>query len=103
MAKAFDAQRLALFAFLNFTVTVPDVVLPAFGLEEENFPLPRILYLQSARLSFLRAFFTVRPRSFGTLHFFFVEVAGGAGGGGGGGTKGGAARDAADLVADDAP
>ena len=46
MAKACTHQRLALFAFLNFTVTVPDVVLPAFGLEEENLPLPRILYLQ---------------------------------------------------------
>ena len=63
--------------FLNFTVTVPVVVLPAFGLEETNLPLPRILYLQPALLSFFRAFLTVRPLSFGTLHFFFLAVAGG--------------------------
>ena len=49
----------------------PVVVRPAFGLED-GLPLPRILYLQPALLSFFLAFFTVRPRSFGTLHFFFV-------------------------------
>ena len=81
-------------------MTVPDVRLPAFGLEEENLPLPRILYLHFALLSFFLAFFTVRFRSFGTLHFFLVEVAGGAGGGGGRRDERRSRRDAADLVAD---
>ena len=94
--------RLA-FLRLHLTITRLVVVRPAFGLVDLTLPLPRNLYLQSALLSFLRAFFTVSPRSFGTLHFFFADATGGGGGGGGRWRRHerrGAVRDPADVVAD---
>ena len=65
---------------------------PAFGRLETTFPRPRIRYLQPARLSFLLALGTLRPRSFGTLQAarFFGALTRATGGANGGGTDPGA-------------
>ena len=73
------------------TFTVPRVRLPALGEDETTLPLPMTRWRQPARLSFRFACLTVRPRSFGTLHFLRLalgELTIGTCGGGAGATAG---------------